>query len=278
MDYQNIDWSKIFEKPVCQLDENGLFAYETVAELDVYAKDGSYLMPANAVETTAPEVKDGFVAKWQFDTQTWVYLPDHRGQTYYNKQTGEPFTVRMAGELPDYLTDMPKPSEHHVFDDNKGAWLIPIEVAQKLEQAQFELAKTNKLAELNAQAQIFINQVAGLDQVPEFEVQTWAIQGIEAKAWHDNPSAPTPTLDAIALARQIPADVLKQKAYEKTVKFELLTAHVAGIRQGIADKIMMTQDVDAVDAIEISFTLPDLSVSQTDSTESENTIESDATE
>ena len=36
-----IQWTK----PVCQLDSDGLYLGQAEAELDIYARDGSYIMP-----------------------------------------------------------------------------------------------------------------------------------------------------------------------------------------------------------------------------------------
>lgn len=144
----------------------------------------------------------------------------------------------------------PPPDGCHEWDGS--AWVLsPDKAAQRLAQA-----KAAKLAEVNRAAQAAINRAAGLDEVPDFEVRTWALQGAEAKAWHADPSAPTPTLDAIAAARGVPPEILKQKAYDKTVAFGALTATVAGRRQALADRIEAAQDAEAVAAVEADFGLP----------------------
>ncbi|MEX4016977.1 hypothetical protein MZA95_04730 [Haemophilus influenzae] len=52
-------------KKVCQLDQQGIYVGQTDADLSPEeAENGIYLMPAGCVDTTPPEAKEGFVAKW----------------------------------------------------------------------------------------------------------------------------------------------------------------------------------------------------------------------
>ena len=241
----------LWTKPVCQLDENGIFLYETVAELDCYAKDGSYLIPANCIEAEPPKQRENQVAQWQPESQKWLYLPDHRGQIVYDTNKGVEIVVSELGELPENVTVNPKPSEHHVW--NGSGWEIPVEIAEQLTQQQFQTAKNAKLVALNTAAQNYINQATGMDKLPQFEKDTWAVQGPEAKAWAADNHAPTPVLDGIAGARGVPAQILKQKALEKTLAFEALTATVVGTRQAIETRINKAVDMDELNAIEFAF-------------------------
>ena len=140
-------------------------------------------------------------------------------------------------------------SGYHVWDGAK--WTLD----DKQKTALLADKKAEKLTEINDKAQAFVSNIAGLDIVPDYEVKTWQIQGEEAKAWHADKAAATPNLDAIAAARGIPADILKQKAYEKTVKFELLTAVVAGLRQGYEDANKAAKTLEDVAAINPIYTL-----------------------
>ena len=138
----------------------------------------------------------------------------------------------------DLTVSTPRPSESHEWDG--GSWVLKPTAKKKMLQQ----AKSEKLAEINRAAQSYIDRAAGLDKVPEFEVATWTTQAFEAKAWHADQNAATPTLDAIAASRGVPPDALRQKAYEKTIKFELLTARVAGLRQAAEDKINAAANLD----------------------------------
>lgn len=145
----------------------------------------------------------------------------------------------------DLTVSPPRPSEYHKWDG--GSWVLTPAAKKKMLQE----AKSEKLAEVNRAAQSYINRAAGLDKVPKFEVATWTTQAFEAKAWHADPNAATPTLDAIAASRGVPPDALRQKAYEKTLKFERLTAYVAGLRQAAEDKINAAANLDELTDISL---------------------------
>lgn len=145
----------------------------------------------------------------------------------------------------DLTVSTSRPSEYHKWDGS--SWVLTPAAKKKM----LEQAKSEKLAEVNRAAQSYIDRAAGLDKVPEFEVATWTTQALEAKAWHADHNAATPTLDAIAASRGVPPDALRQKAYEKTTKFELLTARVAGLRQAAEDKINAAANLDELTDISL---------------------------
>ena len=84
-------------KPVCQLDENGFYICQTVADADPMQPE-NWLIPAGCIDTEPPEVKPNLAAKWQPESKTWAYLPDHRGKTAYRTDNGQPETVETVGE------------------------------------------------------------------------------------------------------------------------------------------------------------------------------------
>ena len=106
-------------------------------------------------------------------------------------------------------------------------------------------------------AQAFINTAAEIDKVPDFEVQTWALQAAEVRAWATDKTASTPILDQIAASRGIDADKLKEAALRKTLAYEKLTAHVAGQRQALQSKIEAAKTQAALEKIVIEFTAPE---------------------
>lgn len=238
---QKIQWTK----PVCQLDSDGLYIGQTDADLDVYARDGSYLIPGGCIDVEPPETRDGHAARWT--GEAWEYIPDHRGKTAYQTADGQAVIVDAVGELSDGLTFDAPPSHWHAWNGKEWA------ISKEAKAEQLAQAKAAKLAEINRAAQACIDQAAGLNRVPDFEVATWTIQALEAKAWHADNAAATPTLDAIADARGVPVDVLKQKAYEKAIKFEMLTAHIAGLRQAAEDKIYAAKTPEDVAAVQCDF-------------------------
>ena len=56
---QQIQWTKL----VCQLDAEGLYVGQAEADLDVYARDGSYILPGGCIDTAPPEAREGMAAK-----------------------------------------------------------------------------------------------------------------------------------------------------------------------------------------------------------------------
>lgn len=246
----NIEWTK----PVCQLDENGYYIGQAEAELDTYAKDGSYLIPGGCIEADPPQAQAGQVARW--NGSGWDYVADHRGKTVWHTANRTALLVTELGDIPADHTEQVPPSEHHKWDNKAKVWAISAAEQNRLAKAQLAAAKADKLAEVNSQAQAFIDAAVGLDKIPDFEVQTWVIQAAEAKAWQADNSAATPTLDAIAAARGVDCTKLKAAAYRKAVTFERLTAHVVGQRQALADRVAAAADMDALAAVDIAYTLP----------------------
>ena len=150
------------------------------------------------------------------------------------------------------VTQLPEaPDAYHVWDGK--TWMLTPEAAAR----QFAERKTALLSQAATAAQAFVNAAFGVDNVPEFELQTWPLQSAEALAWSDDPAAATPVLDIIAAARNIDRVALIKKALEKARAYRLLTAHVAGQRQAIEAAINATANLDALDAVHIAYTLPD---------------------
>lgn len=143
----------------------------------------------------------------------------------------------------------PAPSEFHTWDNEKSEWTI----SQEAIQAALNAKKESKLTELNQRAQAFINKASEMDKLPEFEVQTWTLQAMEAKAYQADKSAATPILDTIAQNRNIDRETLIQAALRKTLAYEALSAAIAGQRQALQTKIEKAASEDELNAIEIVF-------------------------
>lgn len=141
-------------------------------------------------------------------------------------------------------------------DDVSVGWLFVDGkfYAPKVDDAYtFKQAKTAKLAEINSRAQDYINLATGAADTPSFEVQTWAQQAAEAKAWHADSSAETPMLTIIANQRGIPVDILRAKAYEKSVAYEQLVAIVAGRRQRYEQMLDAAKTLDDIEKIVVAY-------------------------
>lgn len=119
-------------KPVCQLDADGIYLHQTVADLDPLAADGSYLLPAGCIDTAPPEARAGFAACWLPEKATWQYLPDHRGKTAYQTSDGAAVVIEKVGELPGGLTFTPRENEHQTWDAKAKAWVLTKAAASQL--------------------------------------------------------------------------------------------------------------------------------------------------
>lgn len=128
----------------------------------------------------------------------------------------------------------------HKVVDGRVVFTIPDKVA-------LQNAKTDKLERINAEAGWYVAHMAKTFEVPEFEKDTWVLQAKETKAWKADPSTPTPLMDTIAKQRGVPREALLEKAYIKAVRFELLTASVAGQRQKYADMINNAKSLEDLD-------------------------------
>ena len=142
------------------------------------------------------------------------------------------------------------------FEPAEGQRLIDEKDYHPDPQAALAAAKTTKLHAAASAAQAFIETVAGLDGVPQFERDSWAQQSLEAQAWATDKNAPTPILAGIARARGVPLDDLRAKALAKTNAYTALTASVAGQRQALEDQIRAADTLAALDAIAVAYRPP----------------------
>ncbi|HDR1796644.1 TPA: hypothetical protein QB579_000330 [Pasteurella multocida] len=140
-----------------------------------------------------------------------------------------------------------RPDSHYEWSD--GAWVLNDE----LKSLALSNAKADKLKEINDAAQDYVDGIAKTYETPEFERDTWLTQRAEAIAWKQDPNSPTPTLESIATNRGVPLDVLREKAYQKSVLFATLSATIAGQRQKLEDQLLAITDIQEIENIQIQF-------------------------
>ena len=210
---------------------------------------------ADHMTLKAPPHETGKVTYWDSKAIDWAQRTDHTGIQCWSTVDPRQSMVLSVDDLdiPEGYTTKPQPTPAHDWDAKKGDWVINktklAELDRQEAQAAFEQAKAAKTAEINNLAQAYIDHATGADKLPAFEVQSWAIQGAEAKAWKVDPTAPTPTLDTIANARGLPLDALRAGAYKKTMLYEGLVAAVTGQRQKYNDLLRAAKTAEAVNAI-----------------------------
>ena len=158
------------------------------------------------------------------------------------------YMLNSAGEICGESLDLFTPAE--------GLRLIAKDDYHPDPRAALAAAKTAKLHAAAEAAQAFIERVAGLDGVPQFERDSWTSQGQEAQAWAADHNAPTPILAGIAKARGVPLDLLRERALAKSNAYTALTASVAGQRQAFEDQIRAADTLAALDAIAVAYRPP----------------------
>ncbi|MEF3763659.1 tail fiber assembly protein [Escherichia coli] len=148
------------------LDENG-FATEA-GFITVYSYDGEtreylsssveYLpfgvgVPANSCVDAPISKKDGFAVCRKADLTGWEYVADHRGETVYSTETGEPVAVSQLGEYPEGTTTKAPSTQ---FDKWNGTdWVTDSEEQNAANVAAAEQQKTNLLNAANSKISLW---------------------------------------------------------------------------------------------------------------------------
>lgn len=107
--------------------------------------------------------------------------------------------------------------------------------------------KAIKLAQINASYQEALDLIT--QATPQAEIQSWATQESEAKAYQANQEAQTPYIDSLAKARGVEKRELVAKILEKAQIFSTLSATLTGSRQKCEDAIAKAQNAKELEAI-----------------------------
>lgn len=102
-------------------------------------------IPANSCTDAPPDEKDGFAICRTVSFGGWEYVVDHRGETVYDTETGQPVGVNEIGDYSDNVTTIEPVTPYDRWDGS--AWITD-PVAQKNGQtAEAEKKKASLLAE-----------------------------------------------------------------------------------------------------------------------------------
>ncbi|HDD9446311.1 TPA: tail fiber assembly protein [Escherichia coli] len=111
-------------------------------------------IPASSCTDAPGESKEGFAICRTADFTAWEYVADHRGETVYSTETGEPESVSLPGDYPEGTTTLAPATPYDKWDGSK--WVTDTEAQQA---ADVEVAERQKAALLlEAQATIGIWQ------------------------------------------------------------------------------------------------------------------------
>ncbi|EEJ0779828.1 DUF4376 domain-containing protein [Salmonella enterica] len=84
-------------------------------------------LPANCTDIAPPEIPAGSVAVFDNEKNTWNVVEDHRGQTVYRTDTGNPIYISEPGPLPENTTTQAPASPIDKFED--GQWVADLNTA-----------------------------------------------------------------------------------------------------------------------------------------------------
>lgn len=111
-------------------------------------------LPANSCTDAPDESKEGSAICRTADFTAWEYVADHRGETVYSTETGEPETVSLPGDYPEGTTTLAPATPYDTW--NGSEWVTDTEAQHA---ADVEAAEQQKAARLlEAQAMISLWQ------------------------------------------------------------------------------------------------------------------------
>lgn len=76
-------------------------------------------LPAYSTDIAPPSVSDGFVAVFNFESNKWTVIEDHRGKTVYNIHSGNATTISQLGNLPDGVVTVAPEGQFVKWDGEK---------------------------------------------------------------------------------------------------------------------------------------------------------------
>jgi len=132
--------------------------------------------------------------------------------------------------------------------DNVWVSSNDIEV-QKIIDAFDSVAYVRGLAKVRITAQAEAVMIGVELQYPSFARQTWTTQKIEAESYQKDINSLTPTLDLIALNREVDRVTLINKTLIKVAEYNTTAATLEGKRQKLEDDIDNSTDLDYINSI-----------------------------
>ncbi|HDT4824723.1 TPA: tail fiber assembly protein [Escherichia coli] len=142
---------------------------DVAGEITVYNYDGDtreylststeYLavgvgIPAHSCTDAPGESRSGYAICRTADLTAWEYVPDHRGETVYSTETGEPQEITAPGEYPDNTTTLPPSTEYDTWDGEK--WVTDTEAQRSAAVAAAESQRQTRLS--RAREQLVVGQ------------------------------------------------------------------------------------------------------------------------
>lgn len=98
-------------------------------------------LPANACTDAPPEGKDGFVVCRTIADDSWEYLADHRGETVWNTETGEPVEITLPGGYPAGTTTIEPATPYDTWDGEQWVTDEAAKIAADVKSAELKKAE-----------------------------------------------------------------------------------------------------------------------------------------
>lgn len=122
-------------------------------------------LPAFSTDIAPPSARAGFVAVFNFESEKWSLVEDHRGTTVYDIHTGEAITINQLGKLPDDVVSV-APEGHFVKWDGKK-WVHDTEAEKMAQVTQVTQQKESLLA-------LAASKIAPLQDAVDLDIATEA--------------------------------------------------------------------------------------------------------
>ncbi|HFH0498296.1 TPA: tail fiber assembly protein [Salmonella enterica subsp. enterica serovar Muenchen] len=95
-------------------------------------------LPANCTDIAPPDIPASHIAVFDAETQTWSLKEDHRGETVYDKTTGNQMYISEPGPLPENVTSVSPGGGYKKWDSKAQVWVNDeaAEAAARLREAE----------------------------------------------------------------------------------------------------------------------------------------------
>ncbi|ENK7103574.1 tail fiber assembly protein [Enterobacter kobei] len=98
-------------------------------------------LPANACTDAPPEGKDGFVVCRTIADDSWEYLAEHRGETVWNTETGEPVEITLPGGYPAGTTTVAPATPYDAWNGEQWVTDENAKIAADVKNAELKKAE-----------------------------------------------------------------------------------------------------------------------------------------
>lgn len=96
-------------------------------------------IPAHSCTDAPVEKKEGFAVCRTASLDGWEYITDHRGETVYDKQTGQPVELMALGNYPDSVTTIAPSTLYDKW--NGSTWVTDTDAKNDAAKDEFEQKK-----------------------------------------------------------------------------------------------------------------------------------------